>query len=60
MTGGKVAVLKEYFGFDGFRTGQEEVIDSLLEGRDAVWHNANRRRHVALLSDIFLDKSTGL
>lgn len=32
----KAAVLKEYFGFDGFRAGQEEVIDSLLQGRDAV------------------------
>ncbi|MFA7621320.1 MAG: DEAD/DEAH box helicase, partial [Aminobacteriaceae bacterium] len=36
LTGGKEAALKEYFGFDAFRTGQEEVIDSLLEGRDAV------------------------
>lgn len=32
----KHAVLKEYFGFAAFRTGQEEVIDSLLDGRDAV------------------------
>jgi ATP-dependent DNA helicase RecQ len=33
---GKTEVLKEYFGFDGFRAGQEEVIDSLLQRRDAV------------------------
>ena len=32
----KHVVLKEYFGFAGFRTGQEDVIDSLLGGRDAV------------------------
>ncbi len=36
MSRSKEAALKEYFGFDGFRTGQEEVIDSLLAGRDAV------------------------
>lgn len=36
MSRSKEALLKEHFGFDGFRTGQEEVIDSLLEGRDAV------------------------
>ena len=32
----KHVVLKEYFGFGGFRSGQEEVIDALLDGRDAV------------------------
>lgn len=29
-------LLKEYFGYDGFRRGQEEVIGSILSGRDAL------------------------
>lgn len=32
----KVQTLKKYFGHDGFREGQEPLIDSLLSGRDAV------------------------
>lgn len=32
----KYLALKEYFGFREFRPGQEEVIDSVLGGRDAV------------------------
>lgn len=32
----KKALLKKYFGYDGFRPGQEEIINSLLSGRDAV------------------------
>lgn len=31
----KYQVLKKYFGYDGFRNGQEALIDALLEGRDA-------------------------
>ena len=30
-----IAILREKFGFDGFRPGQEEVIRCLLEGRSA-------------------------
>ena len=30
------AVLKERFGFDGFRPGQEELIGGVLSGRDAL------------------------
>ena len=32
----KIKVLREYFGHDSFRTGQEEIIDSILSGRDCL------------------------
>ena len=32
----KYEALKTYFGYDDFRGGQEEVIDALLAGRDAL------------------------
>lgn len=32
----KFGILKEYFGHDSFRPGQEDVIDSVLSGRDVV------------------------
>lgn len=32
----KYEVLKKYFGYDEFRTGQEELIDAVLEGRDVL------------------------
>lgn len=32
----KYSVLKDYFGHSEFREGQEEVVDCLLEGRDAL------------------------
>lgn len=36
MTGSQEAVLKEYFGYDSFRTGQAEVVNSLLSGHDVL------------------------
>lgn len=32
----KYALLKEVFGYDGFRPGQEPLVDALLGGRDAM------------------------
>ena len=32
----KYELLKEYFGYDSFREGQEQVIDSILGGRDVL------------------------
>lgn len=32
----KHAVLKQYFGHDTFRSGQEDIVDCLLSGRDAL------------------------
>lgn len=32
----KNEILKRYFGYDNFRTGQEELIDSILSGQDVL------------------------
>ncbi len=31
----KFAILKQYYGYDAFREGQEELINAILDGRDA-------------------------
>ncbi len=36
MVSDKLEVLKKYFGYSCFRNGQEELIDSLLAGRDVL------------------------
>ena len=32
----KFDVLRKYFGYSSFRKGQEEMVDCLLSGRDAL------------------------
>lgn len=32
----KLSVLNDYFGHDSFRDGQEQIVDALLDGRDAL------------------------
>ena len=32
----KYAILKQYFGYDSFRSGQENIIDAVLSGRDVL------------------------
>lgn len=32
----KLSVLKKYFGYSGFRNGQEQIIDSILDGHDIL------------------------
>lgn len=32
----KYQILKQYFGCDSFRPGQEILIDAILEGRDVL------------------------
>ena len=32
----KYEILKRYFGYDAFRTGQEELVDALISGRDVL------------------------
>lgn len=36
MRDDKSAILRHYFGYDSFRPGQEEMIDTILSGRDVL------------------------
>ena len=36
MNAQKYRLLKQFFGHESFRSGQEELADSILSGRDAV------------------------
>ena len=36
MTSDKYEVLKQFFGYSSFRNGQEEIVDTLLSGRDVL------------------------
>ncbi len=36
VTSEKSRILKEYFGHDSFRGGQEQIIDSIISGRDVL------------------------
>ena len=42
----KRQVLKEVFGFDGFRPGQEQAIDALLAGRNVLIVTPTDRKSV--------------
>ena len=35
-------ILKQYFGYDAFRNGQEEIIDAVLSGRDVIDRKSTR------------------
>ena len=43
-------VLKRYFGYDGFRNGQEDLIGAILSGRDVLGDYAYGGGEVDLLS----------
>ena len=32
----KYGILKYYFGYDSFRTGQEKLVDAILAGQDVL------------------------
>mgnify|MGYP000585710826 CR=1 FL=1 len=44
-------ILKQYFGYDTFRDGQDVLIQSILEGRDVLGVMAHRGRKIPVLSN---------
>ena len=41
-----VRLLKQYWGYDTFRGIQEDIINSITEGRDTLGPNAHGRRKI--------------
>lgn len=36
MSNQSVSVLNEYFGYPSFRSGQEEIVDNIISGKDGL------------------------
>ena len=44
----KFELLKQYFGHDSFRDGQENIIDNISSGRDALCIDVYKRQQLHL------------
>ena len=47
----KLSILKNVYGFQSFRTGQEQVVDSLLAGKKYTCRNADGFGKITMFSD---------
>lgn len=45
-----ISVLKKFFGYDHFRSGQEEIVSHILNGQDVLGIMPTGAREVYLLS----------